>query len=336
MLSKKETDISFDKFNKMNILIIGDIMIDSYIWGKVERISPEAPVPIVAVTQRENRLGGAGNVAINIKALGANPIICSVIGNDQKAEDLIDLLNKAGMEKTGIILSKKRITTVKFRVIGNNTQLLRVDEEIDKPLDKTDSTKLLNKILNIISKKNIAAVIFQDYDKGVINPHLINTVIKKTKSLNIPVTVDPKKHNFLCYKNVTLFKPNLKEFKEGLNIKLDIKNQKELKETLLNLHKTRNIDILLLTLSSEGLIISKKDKQHQFYHIKGEKRNIADVSGAGDTVISVATVCLAAGLDLFSIGLISNLAGGLVCEQVGVVPVNKEKLKFEINSFKNI
>jgi rfaE bifunctional protein kinase chain/domain len=320
------------KFSRMKALVIGDVMVDSYIWGKVERISPEAPVPIVSVQKRENRLGGAANVALNLQSLGAKPIICTVIGYDQRGKDFVNLLKKQKLSSEGIIKSKKRVTTTKFRVIGNNSQLLRVDEEIEDSVSKEDSDKLYNRIRNLAVKNKIDVIIFEDYDKGVIDEQLIEKVVKIAKSKNIPVTADPKKKNFLKYKGISLFKPNLKELKEGLKLDFEKipgdkgkKINSEILEAINKLHLKNNIDLVLLTLASEGVFISEKQKNKNEL-IPAHKRNIADVSGAGDTVISVASLCLAAGLEAGNIARISNLAGGLVCEEVGVVPINRNIL----------
>ncbi len=332
MPSKEEYHKIFNSFSNQKILIIGDVMVDSYLWGTVERISPEAPVPVVSVKKRANRLGGAANVALNIKALGAEPILCSVIGNDQKGDDFINLLKNDNLSIQGIHKSSKRITTTKFRVIGNNTQMLRVDEEITSDLDKDDEKQLISIITKLLEQENIDAVIFQDYNKGINTKDLIQKIISRANELNTPVIVDPKKINFNTYKNVTLFKPNLKELKEGLNIDFNVTNINELANATHLLHKNQNIKIVLTTLSEAGIFISSFTKNNKLitHSIPAHVRSIADVSGAGDTVISVASLCLSLNLPPEIIASISNLAGGIVCEEVGVVPINKEKLMNEV------
>ena len=332
MISTETISKLFSGFNNLNALVIGDVMVDSYIWGNVNRVSPEAPVPIVEVKKRENRLGGAANVGLNLKALGATPILCSVIGDDQKGDDFIQLLKKESLPDIGIIQSKERITTTKFRVIGNNTQLLRVDEEMTTILPEDIHNELWNKVETLLKNHNIHIVIFQDYDKGVITQDLIEKVTNKCNNSNIPVVIDPKKNNFLNYKNATLFKPNLKELKEGLNIDFDVNNDVEVELAVAKLQDKLNTKMVLNTLSEKGVFIS--------WHIEGgyesrlipaHFRNIADVSGAGDTVISVAALCVAQGIDPPVMAAISNLAGGLVCEEVGVVSINKSTLLVEVN-----
>ncbi len=332
MHSEDQIKALFDKFQHLNILIIGDVMIDAYLWGKVERISPEAPVPIVAVNKKTNRLGGAANVALNIKALGANPILCSVIGKDEKAATFEEMLLANGMFAGGIIKSPDRTTTTKFRIIGNNVQMLRVDEEIDSNLNEHDFEDFMQLLQKLLSENQIDGIIFQDYDKGVISAELIDAVVRLASSKNIPVSVDPKKRNFSSYQNLKLFKPNLKELREGLGFDFDKQDAENLRKAVRKVHEKQNIEIVLATLSEEGVFISRR-KENQTYeelHLPAHLRAIADVSGAGDTVVSMAALCLALGLSLHEIAAFSNLAGGQVCESVGVVPVSREKLMKEM------
>jgi rfaE bifunctional protein kinase chain/domain len=199
----------FDQFNHLSIMIIGDVMVDSYLWGKVERISPEAPIPIVALRKRENRLGGASNVAINIMAMGANPVLCSVIGTDSKGDTFLDLLKKEKIDTQGILRSHNRLTTTKFRIFGNSTQMLRVDEEVEHDLSEKDTQDLLKVCKKILDHQEIDCIIFQDYNKGVVTGKIIKEINSIARSKKILVTVDPKKRNFDAFEGVTLFKPNL-------------------------------------------------------------------------------------------------------------------------------
>lgn len=334
-MHKKDITRLFGSFNKFNVLIIGDVMVDSYIWGRVDRISPEAPVPVVSVKSRENRLGGAANVALNIKALGANPILCSVVGNDPKGDDFLYLMKNQQMETGGIIKSSGRITTTKFRVIGNNLQMLRVDEETDQPLSQTDAAALDTCFNRLVRTNPIDVIIFQDYDKGVISEKLIRKVVKTAHSKKIPVTVDPKKRNFKSFKNVTLFKPNLKELKEGLNLDFDINDPGQMKQALGQLQNLLKYEIALLTLSEQGVLVEYPVSDGRISRLlPSHIRSVSDVSGAGDSVISVASLCLAAGVNPVAIAALSNLAGGLVCEKPGVVPVDKRQLLTEALAMK--
>ena len=321
----------FEEFNKLTIMIIGDVMVDSYLWGKVERISPEAPIPIVALRKRENRMGGAANVAMSIKSMGAKPVLCSVIGEDDKGQIFLDLLKKEKIPTYGIIQSSGRITTTKFRIFGNSTQMLRVDEEVEDDLSENDRIHMLANIDNILSREKIDGIIFQDYNKGVINRILIEEVMDRAKNLNIPIAVDPKKKNFYDFAGVTLFKPNLKELKEGMKIEFDSSDRDMLLAATQTLREKLNCKYILTTLSELGVMISMKDAlDEKNIFIPAHVRSISDVSGAGDTVISVAALCLAQKCSPYEIAYISNLAGGLVCEEVGISPINKDKLLKEV------
>ncbi len=314
---------AFSSFTNQNVLIIGDVMIDSYMWGAVERISPEAPVPVFSVTKKEHRLGGAANVGLNIRALGATAVMCAYIGDDANGDIFKSLLKKRGMTHDGIIVSTERKTTVKTRVIGGNQHLLRVDDEETAPINK-EQEKLFNiHIDKLFLKYDFNSIIFEDYDKGNITPGIINYVVKKANAKNIPTLVDPKKRNFLEYKGVTLFKPNFIEICEGLKLDIPKGDFKALHNAAGVLIKQLAVKHVMVTLSELGVFISENGK---FYNIPAQIRDIADVSGAGDTVISVAACCLAAGLSADKVATIANIAGGLVCEKVGVVPVNKDVL----------
>ncbi len=321
----------FEEFNNLKVMIIGDVMVDSYLWGKVERISPEAPIPIVALRKREHRMGGAANVAMNIRSLGAKPILCSVIGTDDKGDIFLELLKKEKVDATGIIQSKRRITTTKFRIFGNTFQMLRVDEELDNELVPADYLTLIRVIDQILEKEKVDCIIFQDYDKGVISAKLIREVVLRAKKRNIPVAVDPKRKNFSAYHEVTLFKPNLKEMKEGLRTEFDSSDRDAVIQAAQKVREKLNCQYVLTTMSEHGVMLSMKEKNDpKNIFVPAHMRMISDVSGAGDTVISVASLCLARKRTPYEVAFISNLAGGLVCEEVGVVPVNKEKLLKEV------
>ena len=318
----------FDKFNGLRILVIGDVMLDAYVMGKVNRISPEAPVPIVSLENEDARIGGAGNVALNLLALGAKPIICGVIGEDSSGDKLLNLFEKNGISTDGLVKSMVRKTTVKTRVISNKQQLLRIDSESTFPLLESEEIKLNNTIQNIINQ-GIDGIIFEDYNKGVLTDSVIQNTIKIAKEKDIPTAVDPKKENFLSYKGVSLFKPNLKELKEGLNINFDFSSNKELFEKGIEVleEKLQN-EISFVTLSENGVFIKNQTEK---YYVPAHMRSISDVSGAGDTVIAVATLCLISGASTKQIAEISNLAGGLVCEKSGVVSISKNELLKEVS-----
>ncbi len=331
MTKIKNIEQLFKEFKNLNVLIIGDVMVDGYLWGKVERISPEAPVPIVTITKSENRLGGAANVAINIQSLGAKPILCSVIGSDANGRMFIELLHQMKMTTEGIIQSGDRPTTVKTRVIGNNHQMLRIDDETDGEISINERRQLLTRISELIDKKKIDVIVFEDYDKGVIGKSLIEQVVKLAAAKKIPTAVDPKKKNFNHYKNVTLLKPNFKELKEGMKIDFEKGDLKEIKSAVEKLAKENRVKTVLVTLSERGAFVyNQKEEKLIPAHI----RNIADVSGAGDTVISVAALCLALNLSPVTMATLANLAGGLVCEKMGVVPVETGQLLKEADGLR--
>jgi rfaE bifunctional protein kinase chain/domain len=330
IITEEEIRNLFSRFNSCRVLVIGDVMVDSYLTGRVDRISPEAPVPVVALKQRDNMLGGAANVALNIKSLGAEAILCSVIGNDKQGDILIDLMKKEGLKTDGIIRSGERITTTKFRIISNRMQMLRVDEEIDTDLSAADSTNLLNCISSLIAEQKPEVIILQDYNKGVLSSGVIEQVVQVASAAGIPVAVDPKKKNFTSYKGITLFKPNLKEITEGLKTEVDPLSLESLQKAADILHKSQNIGLIMITLSEHGIFISSRNSTGFISKIiPAVMRSIADVSGAGDTVISVAALCLAEKTDPVFMATLSNLAGGLVCEQAGVAPVDKARLMVE-------
>lgn len=311
----------FERFNTLQALIIGDVMVDAYIWGAVERVSPEAPVPVVRATRRDYRLGGAANVALNIQALGANPILCAVIGNDDVGAKFMERMADRGLNNEGIITSQERPTTVKTRVISGHQHVVRVDEETDSMLSAEEEAQLLERIMHLIASCDV--VIFEDYDKGVISENVIAHTVEKARQLGIPTVVDPKKRNFLNYHYVSLFKPNLKELKEGLKIDLIASDRDAIENAVADLRAKLQAEGALITLSEHGVYIDSKSEKH---HVEAHLREVSDVSGAGDTVISLAGLCMALGLSPYTVAALSNLGGGLVCEHVGVVPVDKDVL----------
>lgn len=317
---------NLDSFKGTKVLIIGDAMIDSYYRGKVDRISPEAPVPIVSVTGNESRLGGAANVALNIQSLGGIPVLCSMCGLDDQGKKLQSLLLEANMTDKGIVAMENRPTTVKTRIIAGNQQLLRVDQEDAGDLDKKSVDYVIKHTLALIAEEKPDVVIFEDYDKGFISKRLIQKVVAACTEAKIPTVVDPKKRNFMAYQGVTLFKPNLKELVEGLKVEVDRFDLPRLNSACDLLRDSLGASKILLTLSENGVLLSsEKEKRHIPAHI----RNIADVSGAGDTVISIAALALANKFTDVQIANLANLGGGLVCEKVGVVPIDLESLKLE-------
>lgn len=314
-----------ESFSELNILVIGDVMVDAYYFGSVDRISPEAPVPVISVSKKDHRPGGAANVALNLISLGAKVSLCAVIGFDEEGRELMSLLNTEKIDTSGIYTDNYRPTTMKTRVISGNHHLLRIDHESTEYI----STETENFLIDFVKKSinTIDAIIIEDYNKGLLTERLISEVITISNQKNIPTIVDPKKENFFAYKNCTLFKPNRKEIREGLKTDLDLTlavNIEKAADELMNILGCKNI---MVTLSEDGVFVKSATKSS---HIKAHERKITDVSGAGDTVVSVAALCLASGMELSQTAEIANIAGGLVCQKVGVVPINKNELIEEL------
>lgn len=321
----------FEQFNDLNVLVVGDVMIDRYLTGNVDRISPEAPVPVVHLKDRNNRLGGAANVALNLKAMGATPYLCSVVGEDDNAKVFLNLLPKHQLSTRGIIQSKERVTTVKTRVIANAQHLLRVDQEDTHDLSAKEEEAYLSNIRDLLESKDINVILFQDYNKGVLSYSVIRAIILDAIKRDIPTAVDPKFKNFWAYKHVTLFKPNLKEIKAQLEqeVKPELGTLRHASSTIKS--KLGN-SLTMITLSEKGLFVENSEGEARM--VPTQPRLIADVCGAGDTVISIASLCLALGISPEETALLANLAGGQVCEKVGVVPVDKHQLQVEFELLK--
>lgn len=309
-----------NNFEGKRIAIIGDMMLDGYFWGDVKRISPEAPVPVLEVGEEFFRFGGAANVALNIAALGGIPIPIGVIGDDNYGAIFSSLLNDSKISADGILIDESRPTTTKTRVIADSQHVVRIDKESKEYLN----SKMEGKIFDYV-KKNISdldGIILQDYNKGVLTESLIIKIINEANEKKKLITVDPKFENFWNYENVTVFKPNRKEAEEKLGLK--ITSSKDVSFAGNRLLEKLNAQYVLLTLGEEGIAVFNKDKEEKRMPTKARK--VADVSGAGDTVISTLTLSLAAGADILEASYLANYAGGIVCGEVGIVPVDKEKL----------
>lgn len=315
-----------ERVGNFNVLIIGDVMIDTYLNGKVSRISPEAPVPVVEFRSRVERLGGAANVALNIKALDANPLLLSIVGDDDNGVLFRELLHSEHISSKYIIEIPGRQTTIKTRIMSGNQQLLRIDKEDISDLDVHQMTLVEGRLLEILNAEEIKVIILQDYNKGLLTEALIQKIIESANTLGIPVVVDPKRKNFFAYKNVALFKPNFKEISEALSARADI-NIEELRRLAISLNAMMPHQMTMITLSEKGIFTFDGEKSNLS---PTQPRNIADVCGAGDSVIAVAALGIAAGENITEVARIANIAGGQVCEEIGVVPVCKEKLLAEI------
>jgi len=319
-------DQLFQDFSKLKVVIIGDVMLDTYWWGQVDRISPEAPVPVVSLLRKEHRVGGAANVALNTVALGAQTSIVSVIGSDADGVLLQSLFEAQKIDTSYLLTHDSRITTNKTRVMSRNQQMMRLDAEITTPISSDIEMVLLPKFTACLDAKKPDVVIFEDYDKGVLTPTFIKAAISICTERNIVMSVDPKKNNFLAYKGVTLFKPNLKEVKEGLQVSIPSVTLDNLRTVHAALQTHLAHQISLITLSEKGMFF---DTGSNAKIIPTHVRSIADVSGAGDTVIAVASLVYAAAKNIELATEMANIAGGLVCEEVGTAAIDKADLLAE-------
>ena len=315
-------DQLFAELANIKIAVVGDVMLDSYMWGHVERISPEAPVPIVALDKKEYRIGGAGNVALNTVALGATTHIFSVIGNDDEGELLEQLFAESGIH-THLVKATDRPTTNKTRIISRSQQMIRLDAEVTHDIATEQETALLQALQQFLQEEQPQVLVLEDYNKGVMTEALISGVISLCKQYNVITTVDPKRKNFFAYQGVDIFKPNLKEVKDALNSPLEQVNADTLQQVHAQLSAKLHHAISFITLSEKGIFYQQGSKHAV---IPTHIRNIADVSGAGDTVIAVASTVYAATRNIHLAAQMANVAGGLVCEEVGTAPIKKDRL----------
>ena len=316
----------FDSFAALKVGVIGDVMLDTYMWGGVERISPEAPVPVVSLHKKDYRIGGAGNVALNAQSLGAQTYVLSVVGKDEDGDKLEQMFSSNGIFTNYLVKTSERITTNKTRIISRNQQMMRLDAEITNDLNEADTATLLHNVKSFITKEKPDVIIFEDYNKGVLSQKVIQDVIALCKKAGVLTAVDPKRKNFFSYRGVDIFKPNLKEVKEGLNLLLVDVNRGVLGNIHRELAAVLRHAISFITLSDKGVFYQQNG---QSAIIQSHLRNIADVSGAGDTVIAVASLVYAVTKNVHLMAEIANIDGGLVCEEVGTVAINREKLLHE-------
>jgi len=302
-------------FVDRNVLVVGDIMLDTYLWGDINRVSPEAPVPIVEVNKIEHNPGGAANVALNLASLGCQVSLIGLIGTDAEGTILKNLLDQHNIICTDLVVSESWPTTVKSRIIAHNQQVVRADRELNKDLSKSSNNNLIKSVKSII--ENIDAIILGDYNKGVLNFASIKAVIQTANNAGKPVYVDPKESNFNAYKNVRLFKPNLLEFKNSYI------NNESLEVAGFQFKDEINAEILMITRGADGVSLFDGSDYH---HFSTKARLVHDVSGAGDTVIATFTLSDICGASPKESVTLSNYAAGRVCEEVGVVPISLEML----------
>ena len=322
-MSAIDFDKLFEQFPSIKTGVIGDVMLDTYWWGHVDRISPEAPVPVVALDKKEYRIGGAGNVALNLASLGAQVSVLSMIGEDDDGRILKTMFEANGINTDYLSPSASRITTNKSRIISRNQQMMRLDAEITKDLDVSDENKLLEQVEKYMIDENPQVLIFEDYNKGVLTERVIKAVISLCKKYGVISAVDPKRKNFFSYNGVDIFKPNLKEVKDGLNLITDDISVPVLQDIHRQLQNKLQHSISFITLSEKGVFYQQNSSARV---IPSHLRNISDVSGAGDTVIAVASLLYAATKNIDLMAEVANIAGGIVCQEVGTVAIRKDIL----------
>jgi len=327
MMEKAAIDQLFNNYTNTKIGVVGDIMLDTYWWGNVDRVSPEAPVPVVALQKKEIRVGGAANVALNLRALGAPTTLFAILGKDAEGQELKSLLDNHGINTQYILTSETRVTTNKVRVMGRNQQMMRLDHEHTNDLVTKEEDALIANFIEYVQKEKPSLIILEDYNKGVLTERVIHTIIEFCTTQGIPTAVDPKQKNFLAYKGCTIFKPNLKEVKEGLKVAIEKVDLANLNKVHAALKESLAHEISFITLSEHGVYYAHQKEQKL---IPTHIRNISDVSGAGDTVIAVASLTYAATKDMNLAAELANIAGGLVCELVGTAPIDKKTLQAEV------
>jgi rfaE bifunctional protein kinase chain/domain len=308
------------KFGRQRVLVLGDIMLDHYIWGKVERISAEAPVPVLEVQKEEFRLGGAANAALNVKSLGGEAILLGVTGRDSAAQDLKQLMECKGLATDGLIADPDRKTTLKTRIVATNQQIVRIDRETQIDLGNEARTALLDSLRRLLP--NCQALIIEDYNKGVLTREVISGALELAASLRIPVAVDPKHRNFRQYRGVDIFKPNFRELQDILD--MEFESEDEFQVAASQLRGEMQIKNLIVTRGSLGMYVFDGGKQAR--HLPTAAREVFDVSGAGDTVISALTLAYVSGADIHLAAKVANHAAGVACGKVGTASVNPDEL----------
>lgn len=319
-MNHNEIKSLFDSFNQYNVAVIGDVMLDKYIFGKVSRISPEAPVPVVEVNDESYRLGGAANVAMNLHAMGAQASLFGITGKDTNREILINEMRNQHFSPDYLLTDANRKTTCKTRVIAQNHHIVRIDSETKTFINKEIESELISHFQNEVH--NFQALIFEDYNKGLLTSNLISQITQIALKKQLPILVDPKKNFFFDYKNCTVFKPNLKETIDALNTPFQ-NTDKEVQKACETLKEKIECEYVVLTRGEKGLTILDN---RNIFHIPSAALDVADVSGAGDTVIGVLTLGLCSGLPIQEAGRLANFAAGIVCSEVGAVSIDKHKL----------
>jgi rfaE bifunctional protein kinase chain/domain len=322
---EEELNILKGDLSHIHIMVLGDVMIDRYTMGTTSRISPEAPVPVILWKKTEDRLGGASNVAANLKSMGCRVSLMGLCGNDPDADILEKLLYEIGCDEVILLRDSNRPTTVKTRIVAELHQIARIDHESDDEIPESIIEKGLEILKNSFAKNKIDVLILQDYNKGLLHSGWIDKILQTTREHGVKVAVDPKRNHFFEYKNVDLFKPNLKEALQIMD--MPFKNLSDLPLISKSLKEKIQCHKLMITLASDGIWIESEGTGRQFLT---RPRRVADVSGAGDTVIALAAICMACALSDVFMANCCNAGGGQVCEKFGILPVKKAELIDEL------
>lgn len=312
-------------FSNLNVLVVGDIMVDFYLFGEVNRISPEAPVPVVEINSKESRPGGAANVALNLLELGAKTTLLSMIGHDTTGVQLVKMLKDAGLRTNSVLQNKNRTTTLKTRVFDDDKQVVRFDEEDIEDLNDAQETLMIKEFKKIVTGEKIDIIIIQDYNKGLLTKYFIKQILLHATKAEIPVAVDPKERNFLEYQAIDLFKPNLREFSEAIGYRINPKSIDSLRSGAEELRRKNRFKNLMVTLGAQGIFCFTRDGQS--FIVPARSIKAADVSGAGDTVISIASLAFAQKYSMKEIAQLANKGAAAVCKKVGVTPVTLKDLR---------
>ena len=318
--TQNRLDALFAAFSDKTVMVIGDLMLDRYLWGKVSRISPEAPVPVVDIESESSRLGGAANVSYNVLSLGVRVVPLGIVGNDAEGELIKRMFQEKGFPTEGILTDANRFTTVKTRVIAHHQHVVRTDRKIREGISIAVQDKLMDHFERRLD--GLDGIILEDYNKGLLVPEFIGRVIARAREKGKMVFVDPKYDHFFEYRGVTLFKPNRKEAFDRLGIKLD--SEDAFRSALKRLMDELDCRVVLITLGEEGMILQERGREIMRVPTRAVK--VHDVSGAGDTVIAAMAVVMSAGGSAEEAATIANQAAGIVCGEVGIVPVDKHVL----------
>ena len=312
---------SIDKFSSCRILVVGDVIMDEFLWGRVERISPEAPVPVVQVEEESLVLGGAGNVVNNIISLGGQALLCGVIGNDAMGRELVHMLQKMNSPTHGLVVEDRRPTTIKTRIVAHSQQVVRVDREESEPVTEAS----IKKIITVIKEQlgSIDAIVISDYGKGVVARSLMDGIRSLGQGSQTILAVDPTVRNLALYKDVTLITPNNYEAQQMSGI--HIEDDQSVRQAGVHLLEELGCQMVLITQGDKGMTLFEGNGETT--QIPTVARKVFDVSGAGDTVIAAFTLAVASGLTSSEAALLSNLAAGIVVGEVGTAPVAASRLK---------